>query len=168
MEYMTERKMRNRYGWTVAAGAALVLVAGAAAPPFLGEPVRTLVHQAFAPMCHQLPGRSFVIGGVPLAVGHRCFGIYTGLLAGTLLWPVLSVRVQQWTGRRTGLLVLLAGGPAALDWGLDIVGWWTNGPFTRTATGALLGIALGLVFARAVGQALAPTVPAPAKSASRS
>lgn len=140
----------------LAVGAALLLVAGALAPPFLEEGARHLVRQAFAPVCHQMPGRSFAIGGVPLAVGHRCFGIYAGVLAGTLAWPLLSAPFQQKVGRRAGGLLVIAGVPAALDWGLGLVDWWANTTLTQTATGALLGVALGLLLARGAGQLWAP------------
>jgi uncharacterized membrane protein len=33
------------------------------------------------PICHQLPSRSFFLWGTPLALGARCFGIYSGMLA---------------------------------------------------------------------------------------
>ncbi len=37
---------------------------------------------AFAPFCHQLPGRSFALAGVKLAVCARCAGIYLGMFLG--------------------------------------------------------------------------------------
>lgn len=132
-----------------------MLVAGALAPPFVEGAARLLVRQAFAPVCHQLPARSFAIGGVPLAVGHRCFGIYAGLAAGALAWPMLSARIEAQVGRRAGLLIVAASAPAAMDWGLGVAGFWANTTLTQTATGALLGAAMGVLLARATEQALA-------------
>ena len=146
--------MGHRHGWALATGAALLLLGGAVLPPFVDEGARLVVRQAFAPICHQLPARSFSIGGVPLATCHRCFGIYVGLVAGTLAWPRLPARLQGRIGRRAGWLVLAAGLPAALDWGAGALDGLANTPVTRTATGGMLGMAMGLLFARATARAL--------------
>lgn len=47
-------------------------------------------HKLFAFLCHQDPGRSFWIGGTPMAVCSRCFGIYTGFLLGWFLFPLME------------------------------------------------------------------------------
>jgi len=142
----------NRYGWLLAVGAAALLMVGALLPPLVDGAARVLARQAFAPVCHQLPSRSFAIGGVPLAVGHRCLGIYAGLLAGTLAWPLLAARLRSWIEQRAGALILTAGTPAALDWALGMAGLWASTALTRTATGALLGAALGLALACTAAQ----------------
>lgn len=41
----------------------------------------------FAPVCHQIPERSFHIMGCPIAVCARCSGIYIGFLLGTIVYP---------------------------------------------------------------------------------
>ena len=125
---------------------------GALLPPLVDGAARVLARQAFAPVCHQLPSRSFAIGGVPLAVGHRCLGIYAGLLAGTLAWPLLAARLRSWIEQRAGALILTAGTPTALDWALGMAGLWASTALTRTATGALLGAALGLALACTAAQ----------------
>jgi uncharacterized membrane protein len=139
-------------GWLLATAMAAVLVAGAFLPPLVDGAARVLARQAFAPVCHQLPARSFALGGVPLAVGHRCLGIYGGLLAGTMAWPLLPTWLRGRVGPRAGALVLAAGAPAAADWALGVAGLWADTALTRTTTGALLGVAMGLLFARAMGQ----------------
>lgn len=131
---------------------------GAFLPPLVDGGARVVARQAFALACHQLPARSFAIGGVPLAVCHRCLGIYAGLLAGTLTWPLLGARLRGWVGQRAGAMLLAAGAPAALDWALGVAGLWANTAFTQTGTGALLGAAMGLVFARAIAQAVSGDV----------
>ncbi|PSQ98576.1 MAG: hypothetical protein BRD48_06710 [Bacteroidetes bacterium QS_9_68_14] len=142
----------SRYGWLLATAVAAVLVAGAFLPPLVDGAARVLARQAFAPVCHQLPARSFALAGVPLAVGHRCLGIYVGLLAGTVAWPLLPTWLRGRVGPRAGALVLAAGAPAAGDWALSVAGLWANTALTRTVTGALLGGAMGLLFARAMAQ----------------
>jgi len=50
---------------------------------------------AFAPFCHQLPGRSFHISGVQLAVCARCAGIYFGLFIGALFFSFWKKPVSR-------------------------------------------------------------------------
>jgi uncharacterized membrane protein len=145
----------SNHGWLLAAAAALVLVGGALLPPLMDGAGRFLAQQAFAPVCHQMSERSFAVGGVPLAVCHRCFGIYTGLLLGALAWPFVGAGEKAGAGRRAGVLVVAAGAPTSLDWALGVAGWWANTPLTRAGTGTLLGVALGLLLARAATQAVA-------------
>ncbi len=52
-----------------------------------GHPLSALIYAAFAPTCHQLPGRSFYLCGFPLPVCGRCLGIYAGFLLGVLAYP---------------------------------------------------------------------------------
>src|SRR5690554_5100411 len=46
-------------------------------------------YRLFRGVCHQQPERSLQLGGVPMAVNARCSGIFSGLLAGWLLIPVV-------------------------------------------------------------------------------
>src|SRR6056297_1218175 len=79
----------SRVGWALALGGTLVLLVGAVLPPFVGPDAEHALRVGFQHLCHQLPGRSFEVGGVPLAVCHRCVGIYAGLLGGVLSLPVI-------------------------------------------------------------------------------
>ncbi len=140
-------------GWLVAVLGAGLVAGLAVLPPFVSEGWRAALMQAFSGVCHQLPARSPHWHGVQLAVCDRCFGIYGGLLAGTLLYPFL-LSWDAFIGRRLGPLLLVAGLPAAIDWGGDVVGLWVNTPAGRFATGAIFGIAAGVCLARALGRAL--------------
>ena len=136
-------------GWAVALGVALLPVALATLPPFLGPAGRTLVMQAFAPLCHQIPAYSPHLGGVQLAVGHRIYGMLWGLVLGTvaLLW------LRRWDDaldQRAALVLGAAALPMALDWWLHAAGWWTKTPASRLATGLLFGLAAGYFLARAI------------------
>ena len=108
-------------GWALAAVATVGLLTAALLPPFLGPDVEAVVTGAFRSLCHQIPGRSFAIDGTPLAVCHRCIGIYLGLAVGVLLFPFIrkesakTVRYDRWV---LGVAVL----PATLDWGGDVLG----------------------------------------------
>ena len=151
-----ERKKigRDRRFWQGWAGAMLmggVLVGLASLPPLLGEGARAALMHGFAPFCHQMPGRSLYIEGVQLAVGHRCYGLYGGVLLGALLFPLAPRGLFH--GRRPGLLLVACGLPAAVDWSVTaVLGLWENTPLSRVATGLLFGAAAGLLLARALTQ----------------
>lgn len=51
-------------------------------------------HKLFADLCHRQPARAFWLGGQPMAVCSRCFGIYSGFFIGLLASPVLA----KWQG----------------------------------------------------------------------
>ena len=89
----------------------------------------------FSFFCHQNPDRSFMLGAYPLAVCHRCFGIYLGFFLGTLLkfrWVHGSVMLRRGS-------VLVAVLPMLLDFSLDFAGLWTGAPGIRFATGLIFG-----------------------------
>lgn len=124
------------YGLLVGTSSVLVF---ALLPPFLPVEIQPVVRQCFGPVCHQLPGRSPHVGGVPIAICDRCTGIYLGLVIGVALtgwgrrglWATLGVH-----GRYLLLGSLV---PLGLDWIGPILGLWSNGPVSRALTGLLFG-----------------------------
>lgn len=148
-------------GWGLAVAATLVLTVGALLPPFVSPGLEHAISTGFQHLCHQLPGRSFSIDGVPLAVCHRCIGVYVGLALGVLVLPVIRRRARQWA-RHDRWVLLAAVLPATIDWGGDMLGWWSNTVGTRVVTGLWLGIIVGIVFARSL--ALRPSSTAHADS----
>jgi uncharacterized membrane protein len=118
-------------------------------PPLIEEPVRSMVMGAFSGLCHQLPARSLHVGGTPLAVCDRCLGIYTGLLLGVILLPLVSRRARR-LHRNAGLAIAISLVPLAIDWLGPVVGGWSNGPVSRVATGGLFGAVAGLLVTYAV------------------
>jgi uncharacterized membrane protein len=108
-------------------------------PPFLPAEMQGVVRRCFAPVCHQMPGRSPHVGGVPIAICDRCSGIYLGLVVG--------VAVTGW-GRSLGAVLgqhgrcLLLGSlvPIGVDWIGPMLGLWGNGPISRGLTGLLFGV----------------------------
>lgn len=122
------------------------------APPLLGPESQAAAMELFAPLCHQMPERSFWLMGEPLAVCHRCTGIYFGLFAGALLWRAAGglggsapFPRSEIVGRRARLVIVLAAAPAAVDWGAGLAGLWQSGPFVRAATGFWFGAGTGLL-----------------------
>ena len=141
----------NRTAWGVALAATLVLFVAVLLPPLLPPVGRATLMEGFHLLCHQIPERSFALGGVSLAVCHRCTGIYLGLVLGVLALPALPLR-RIVDKRFEGLVLLVAVVPAAIDWGGDVAGLWTNTVMTRVATGLWFGVLAGYLFARAVSR----------------
>ncbi|MEM1125418.1 MAG: DUF2085 domain-containing protein [Bacteroidota bacterium] len=149
--------------WLGALGALAVLLLMAAAPPWLSADGQRLMRAAFAWVCHQLPDRSPAIDGVTLAVCHRCWGIYLGLLAGLLAGGFYRLRTPDpKTGPDTRLLLVASLAPAGVDWGLGLLGVWVNTPTSRLVTGALFGVAAGYILARELITARPTEAEAPA------
>jgi len=137
--------MKTRFpvvGATVAA--ATVFCAGIFAAPVLvarGHAAGRWLRFAYAPLCHQLAGRSLEIAGEPLAVCARCTGLYLGGLAGLILAVAAGWGVRSPGPRRGWLLVALI--PTALDGLLKVLG---NVPRLGVAlpAGFALGVFLGI------------------------
>lgn len=117
-------------------------------PPILPASLQAVVREGFAPVCHQLPGRSLHFRGVPVALCDRCSGIYVGLVVGVAgtgwganLWATLG------SYGRYALLGALV--PMGLDWAGPLLHLWGNGPESRILTGLLFGsVAASYVTAR--------------------
>ena len=119
------------------------------APPFVGEELRYGIMLGFSEICHQIPVRSPHIQGVQLGVCDRCFGMYAALAAAPFL--VLSLRpCGPWIERHAKYLVLAGLIVPAIDWGSDIVGLWTNTPWSRVLTGAVFGCVAGYFLVGAI------------------
>jgi uncharacterized membrane protein len=95
------------------------------------------IYNAFAPLCHQLPERSYFIDGHKFAVCSRCTGIYFGFAFTLLLYPL--VRSLRNTATPPRSLLMLSVLPLAIDFSLTFFGFWENTHTSRLLTGALLG-----------------------------
>ena len=108
------------------------------------SPVGAFIYALFAPVCHQIPGRTFYIFGHPLAVCGRCLGIYLGFLFGTLLYPfggrLSRVRLPK---LRT---FLVTSAPIAADTAANFLRLWSTTNVLRMATGFLWGLLLPFYF----------------------
>jgi len=90
----------------------------------------------FSFFCHQLPERSFTLLQHPLAVCHRCSGIYLGLFLGTLAAPLflrISPRVRR-------ACILSAAAFLAADALMPFTGFWVGFPLLRFLTGLAFGV----------------------------
>ena len=141
-EYLTTRDSRIYIVvWSLVASVALVIVITTiAAPVALASGhagFSEVIYQAFSYLCHQIPERSFHLGGHPLAVCSRCTGLYAGFAVATLVLPL--VRSLKRTETPHVIWLLLSVVPLAIDFGLTYLGIWENNHFTRVTTGALFG-----------------------------
>lgn len=131
-------------------------------PPFLGEAGGWLVAQALSLFCHQLPDRTLIVDGTPLAVCHRCLGIYAALAVATGGYAVLR-RYDGFLGSHAGWVLAASVVPPGVDWLGGVVDLWANTPVSRIATGAVFGVAAGYYLARAFADLFAPS-PGPPSS----
>ena len=108
------------------------------------DALSSFMYFIFSRVCHQIPERSFAVAGFPLAVCHRCFGIYLGLAAGSLLVvPFRSPGIRRaWA--------LAAAAPILIDIALPFAGFVGGNPAARFLTGLLFGIMLSSLFVRGI------------------
>ncbi len=136
--------------WLLLAAAVVVAVLALAfSTPLLGEQGRVIVMGAYRKICHQMPSRSFHIGGTQVALCHRCVGIYAAIPVAIAAFAVL----RRWDGVFAARPLLTVGAslvPMGIDWTLNATGIWTNTPFSRLATGGLFGVAAGYFLARGI------------------
>ena len=102
----------------------------------------------FGFICHQLPARSFYIGGEMFGVCSRCFGVYSGLLAGVVIYPLWRRIDEIEPLPRMWLFLSLI--PMAIDWSLTFFGVWENTHLSRFMTGLILGVACSTYIVPAV------------------
>ncbi|HKN84930.1 MAG TPA: DUF2085 domain-containing protein [Pyrinomonadaceae bacterium] len=99
--------------------------------------VAAVIYQAFSPLCHQRPDRSYFIAGYQFAVCSRCTGLYAGFAFTLLLYPLIrSLKTAVMPPRS---LLLFAALPLAIDFSVTFFGFWENTHTSRLLTGALLG-----------------------------
>jgi len=126
-----------------------ILVVLAVLPPFVGPGLRHALMQGFDLTCHQIPERSFQIGGIPFALCHRCMGVVVGLVIGSMLVATFREADSSFFPHARSILILSVF-PMVVDWGLDALGIWANVPFSRVITGLVFGVVAGYTFARAL------------------
>ena len=134
------------------AGAWGVLCALILAPPILAshhfDGVAAGIYFCFSSICHQEPERVFRILDLPLAVCHRCSGIYLGFFLGALFR-------NSWLHRSPGARrnwILAAACPLVFDALAPYWGLWTNTSWTRFATGLVFGLLTSSLLVRGIAE----------------
>ena len=136
-----ERQAAN--AWAGCLAAAFVWMSLIVAAPVLraqgSEQLAGPIYHFFSYACHQIPERSLYFLGNPFAVCARCFGVYFGLLAGILVYPLWRTRSNIEPLPRIWLFLALI--PIGVDWSLGVLGIWDNTHLSRFITGSILGFA---------------------------
>ncbi|MFN2415604.1 MAG: DUF2085 domain-containing protein, partial [Pyrinomonadaceae bacterium] len=128
--------------WGFALGCAAVLLGMIVAAPLLraagARAAAETLYGGFQFVCHQMGVRSFRVGGEPLAVCARCFGLYAGALAGVAAYPLARTLSRRDLPARAWLLA--AALPTSVDFALGFFGVWENTHASRFLTASLLGV----------------------------
>lgn len=131
--------------WMITSTVVLLWVAVIIAVPLFASggmmSISSPIYSFFSYICHQIPERSFHLAGHQMGVCSRCFGVYFGLLAGTVVYPLWRSVDSTEPLKRFWLLLSMV--PIGIDWSLGAFGIWENTHLTRVVTGAILGFACG-------------------------
>jgi uncharacterized membrane protein len=127
--------------WLMTSTIVFVWVAMIVAPPLLLSAgflsVASPLYKFFGYICHQMPERSLDLLGHQMAVCSRCFGVYFGLFAGLLTYPLWRPIDEVEPISRIWLFLSLI--PISIDWSLTVFGIWENTHVSRFVTGMILG-----------------------------
>ncbi|MGC2235548.1 MAG: DUF2085 domain-containing protein [Pyrinomonadaceae bacterium] len=100
------------------------------------------IYKFFSFLCHQIPSRSFHIENHAFAVCTRCFGVYSGLLLGFIVYPFFRRIEEIEPLPRVWLFLALV--PMGVDWSLGFFDIWENTALSRFSTGLILGVACAI------------------------
>ena len=129
--------------WMVGLAVVLVWVLLIVAAPLLKAngfvSISSPLYHFFSYICHQISERSFHVEGEPFGVCSRCFGVYFGLVAGFVIYPLWRNIAEIEPLPRFWLFASMI--PIGIDWSLTIFGIWENTHLSRFVTGLILGVA---------------------------
>ncbi len=110
-----------------------------------GSPGNHWTEQMFQGVCHQIGDRSFTVNGQAMAVNSRCFGIFSGMLAGWMMIPAIK---KQMAGKKWPVWFLLfAGFLQIIDYSGNLFALWENSNESRAALGTLFGLSCSIIVA---------------------
>jgi uncharacterized membrane protein len=129
-----------------AAAWVVLLVTAPVAPDWLGAGVYALGSL----VCHQIPERSFFLGGFQLPVCARCLALYAGVLPGVAMHARPGrAEVLRSSARARQKLVMIAAVPTLATVVLESVGAWSPSNATRAMAAVPVAWAVGFVVAGA-------------------
>ena len=128
--------------WAIALGIVSIWLLLIVLPPVFAangqSSLSSPLYQFFSYLCHQMPHRSFHILEHQLAVCSRCFGVYFGLLAGLIAYPLWRSIENIEPLPRIWLFASMV--PIGIDWSLGMLDIWQNNHASRFITGLILGV----------------------------
>ncbi|MBW9221625.1 DUF2085 domain-containing protein [Methanothermococcus sp. SCGC AD-155-C09] len=95
------------------------------------------IYSIYSQICHQMPERSYYIFNHKMAVCARCFGIYTGILFGMIIYPFIKRLNNFKTPNRWYLILALI--PMGIDGTTQLIGLRESFNELRFITGFLGG-----------------------------
>jgi len=110
--------------------------------PLLPTTISASVYAIGSLVCHQLPERSFHLGGFQLPVCARCVGLYSGAAIGALATVVMR---PVGVPRRARQILVLGALPTVITIALEIAGLWPTTNIVRAVAGFPLGLVAALV-----------------------
>lgn len=96
-----------------------------------------IIYNTYSSMCHQLPERSYFIFDHKMVVCARCFGIYTGFLAGLIVYPLFMKYIDYKNLSRWYLIISIL--PMAFDGTSQLFGFRESFNLLRLFTGLTFG-----------------------------
>jgi uncharacterized membrane protein len=119
--------------------------------PLLNVAAAGILYAVGSLICHQLPERSFYVEGFQLPVCARCFGLYAGAAAGSIVGALAGRADRGRPAPRpavvfTAIAALPTVASLAIEWGAG----WPVSNVVRAAAGLSLGFAVAFVVVRAV------------------
>jgi uncharacterized membrane protein len=106
-------------------------------------------------VCHQLPERSFHLGGVQIPVCARCIGVYGGFAV--MAWAFVAAPRRPRSNGPRGLtarsarwIFVVSALPTALTLAVEWSGIWRGSNVVRAIAGSTLGVGLAFVVMSAV------------------
>lgn len=106
------------------------------------------IYSAYAPFCHQIRERCFLIANEPLAVCARCFGIMTGFSFALIIYPLI---VKLTSPKPLGPAWLIGVSlPLAIDLAGNMLRFWSSPNWLRFVIGSSWGILLPFYFLPAI------------------
>lgn len=132
------------------AALAALWMAGSLAAPLLADSaplVSGLLRSLYSPVCHQETDRCLHLAGGPVAVCARCFGLYSGGIAGLVLGAVLGA----WRRRVPAWVFFAVVAPTLVDACLALLGLPSLANVPRALLATTAGVISGWFLAVAVG-----------------
>jgi len=104
----------------------------------MGGKISFWIYEFFGPLCHQESDRCFFIFGNKYAVCSRCFSVYTGFFAGTLLYPMIFGRKLL---KMPGLIFFITAVVLLIaDVLFDYLNYFPNTFLSRSISGGVVGL----------------------------
>ena len=123
------------------AGLALIIMTAAVSTTFaIAHGAPQFLRWPFKIMCHGIPHRCLTIFATPMPICARCVGIYSGLLAGLLLFPLF----REANERVMKIVLAVVAVPMLIDGLTQAFGLRESTNPLRLATGLTLGAAFGI------------------------